>query len=135
MDEQMISKKELLELTGISYGQLYRWKRERLLPEEWFIKRSSYTGQETYFPREQVLERIKTIQELKSSQSLEEIAQQLGQPGGGWRIVLYDGQAPVLSQDVSVTVGDLQQQLEQATQAIAQHITGSQQATQGGELS
>ena len=27
MDEEMISKKELLERYGISYGALYRWKR------------------------------------------------------------------------------------------------------------
>ena len=27
MDEELISKKELLETFGISYGALYRWKR------------------------------------------------------------------------------------------------------------
>jgi hypothetical protein len=70
----LISKKELLELTGISYGQLYRWKRERLIPEEWFMKQSSFTGQETFFPREQILQRIRTIQELKDQYSLEELA-------------------------------------------------------------
>ncbi|MCL1890462.1 MAG: YhbD family protein [Coriobacteriia bacterium] len=74
MDNQLISKKELLEQTGISYGQLYRWKRERLLPEDWFIKQSSYTGQETFFPRTQVLERIGAIKELKDTHSLEMIA-------------------------------------------------------------
>ena len=71
MDE--ISKKELLEETGISYGQLYRWKREGLIPEEWFIKRSSYTGQETFFPKDRVLERIELILEKKDVLSLEEI--------------------------------------------------------------
>ena len=71
MDE--ISKKELLEETGISYGQLYRWKREGLIPEEWFIKRPSYTGQETFFPRERVLERIGLILERKDDLSLEGI--------------------------------------------------------------
>lgn len=70
----LISKKELLEITGISYGQLYRWKREKLIPEEWFIKKSSYTGQETFFPREQILSRIETIQNSKGKYSLEEIA-------------------------------------------------------------
>lgn len=69
-----ISKKELLEQTGISYGQLYRWKRERLIPEEWFMKQSSYTGQETFFPREKILERIRFIMEMKDRYSLEEIA-------------------------------------------------------------
>ncbi len=70
----LISKKDLLTETGISYGQLYRWKRERLIPEEWFIKQSSFTGQETFFPREQVLNRIQAIQELKDKYSLEEMA-------------------------------------------------------------
>ena len=41
----LISKKDLLNDTGISYGQLYRWKREGLIPEEWFIKQPSFTGQ------------------------------------------------------------------------------------------
>ena len=69
-----ISKKDLLKTTGISYGQLYRWKREGLIPEEWFVKRSSPTGQETYFPQEQILKRIHAIQQLKDSYSLEELA-------------------------------------------------------------
>lgn len=70
----MISKKELLDITGISYGQLYRWKREGLIPEEWFIKKSSYTGQETYFPKDKMIERVNTIQKLKDQYSLEELA-------------------------------------------------------------
>jgi len=70
----LISKKDLLAITGISYGQLYRWKRERLIPEEWFIKQSAYTGQETFFPREQILSRIKSILELKDNYSLEELS-------------------------------------------------------------
>ncbi|MCR1978990.1 YhbD family protein, partial [[Clostridium] innocuum] len=68
------SKKDLLKTTGISYGQLYRWKREGLIPEEWFVKRSSPTGQETYFPQEKILKRIHAIQQLKDSYSLEELA-------------------------------------------------------------
>jgi len=68
-----ISKKELLEKTGISYGQLYRWKRERLIPEEWFVKRSAITGQETYFPKLQILDRVEAILDLKEDHSLEEI--------------------------------------------------------------
>ena len=69
-----ISKKDLLKTTGISYGQLYRWKREGLIPEEWFVKRSSPTGQETYFPQEKILKRIHAIRQLKDSYSLEELA-------------------------------------------------------------
>lgn len=75
MDE--ISKKDLLAETGISYGQLYRWKREGLIPEEWFVKRPSFTGQETWFPRERVLERVGMILEMKDGQSLEEIRRQI----------------------------------------------------------
>lgn len=69
-----ISKKELLKVTGISYGQLYRWKREGLIPEAWFVKRSSPTGQETYFPKNKILKRIQAIQRLKDQYSLDELA-------------------------------------------------------------
>ncbi len=64
MEEELISKKEILDITGISYGQLYRWKRKELIPEEWFIKKSSYTGQETFFPKEKILDRINKIIDL-----------------------------------------------------------------------
>jgi DNA-binding transcriptional MerR regulator len=89
MDEERISKKELLEQTGISYGQLYRWKRERLIPEEWFIKQSAFTGQETYFPREQVLTRVQAILSLKDTHSLDELAQ-LFSPEPGSVIAVED---------------------------------------------
>ena len=78
-----ISKKELLSETGISYGQLYRWKREGLIPEEWFVKRAAFTGQETWFPRERILERIAMILEKKDEQSLEEIRKQIAGTGDG----------------------------------------------------
>ncbi len=54
-DPDQISKKDLLELTGISYGQLYRWKRKGLIPEAWFVKKPAFTGQETFFPRTEIL--------------------------------------------------------------------------------
>lgn len=73
----LISKKDLLALTGISYGQLYRWKREGLIPEDWFIKQSSYTGQETFFPRQQILSRVQTILDAKDKYSLEELSRLL----------------------------------------------------------
>lgn len=75
MEEEMISKKELLELTDISYGQLYRWKRKGLIPEDWFIKKSSFTGQETYFPKLKVLSRIEKIKSMKEDVSLDELAE------------------------------------------------------------
>ncbi len=74
MEVELISKKKLLQLTNISYGQLYRWKRKNLIPEDWFIKKSVSTGQETFFPREQMLERIEKIIELKDQVSLDELS-------------------------------------------------------------
>ncbi len=86
----LISKKDLLAVTGISYGQLYRWKRERLIPEEWFLKQSAYTGQETFFPREQILSRIKSILDLKDIYSLEELAKILSPDSSVEKIGLGD---------------------------------------------
>lgn len=74
MNDELISKKELLKITGISYGQLYRWKRKNLIPEDWFIKKASFTGQETFFPRDKVLERIEKIKNFKDDISLDELA-------------------------------------------------------------
>lgn len=74
MENDLISKKEILEVANISYGQLYRWKRKNLIPEEWFIKKSSYTGQETFFPRDKILERIDKIKNMKDNLSLDDMA-------------------------------------------------------------
>ncbi|WP_338045048.1 YhbD family protein [Paenibacillus sabinae] len=78
----MISKKELLDLTGISYGQLYRWKRKQLIPEEWFIRKSTYTGQETFFPKMLVLARVQNILNMKDDLSLDELASRLSDTAG-----------------------------------------------------
>jgi hypothetical protein len=77
MENDLISKKELLELTGISYGQLYRWKRKNLIPEEWFIKKSTFTGQETFFPKERILDRVEKIKNMKGDVSLDDLADML----------------------------------------------------------
>lgn len=74
MEEDLISKKELLELADISYGQLYRWKRKNLIPEEWFIRKSTFTGQETFFPKDKILSRIDKIKNMKDDLSLDELA-------------------------------------------------------------
>jgi DNA-binding transcriptional MerR regulator len=74
VEQELISKKELLELTNISYGQLYRWKRKKLIPEEWFIRKSTFTGQETFFPKEKILARIEKIKQMKDDLSLDELA-------------------------------------------------------------
>jgi hypothetical protein len=74
MEQEFISKKDLLSITGISYGQLYRWKRKNLIPEEWFIKKSSFTGQETFFPKADVLARIEKIKNMKDELLLDDLA-------------------------------------------------------------
>ena len=75
MPEDLISKKELLERFAISYGALYRWKRMGLIPEDWFIKKSTVTGQETFFPRSLILERVEWIMSRKDEASLETLRQ------------------------------------------------------------
>lgn len=72
-----ISKKDLLKVTGISYGQLYRWKRKSLIPDEWFMKKSTHTGQETFFPKERILERVELILNKKDNISLDDLAEHL----------------------------------------------------------
>ena len=74
MNEELISKKELLELTGISYGQLYRWKRKNLIPEDWFVRKSTFTGQETFFIKDKILTRIDKIKNMKEDLSLDDLA-------------------------------------------------------------
>ncbi|HSR03903.1 MAG TPA: DUF4004 family protein [Proteiniclasticum sp.] len=72
--EELISKKDLLTEMDISYGQLYRWKRKKLIPEDWFMKKSTYTGQETFFPRNKILDRIDQIINMKDGSSLDDLA-------------------------------------------------------------
>ncbi len=76
-NESLISKKELLTRYNISYGALYRWKRKGLIPDEWFMKKATSTGQETFFPEKLVCERIETIQSMKEDVLLDELAQKL----------------------------------------------------------
>jgi len=94
MDTDMISKKDLLAAANISYGQLYRWKRKGLIPEAWFIKKSSFTGQETFLPRDKVLARVEKIKSMKSEDlSLDDIA---------------DAVSPSLA-EVSLTLADVRE--------------------------
>jgi hypothetical protein len=77
MERDLISKKDLLDEKGISYGQLYRWKRKQLIPEDWFIRKSTFTGQETFFPKDLILVRIDKIMNMKDDLSLDELAGKL----------------------------------------------------------
>ena len=76
-NDNLISKKELLERYGISYGALYRWKRKGLIPDEWFIKKSTVTGQETFFPEKLVCERVEMILFKKEDVLLDELAREI----------------------------------------------------------
>ena len=77
-DEQnLISKKLLLEKYSISYGALYRWKRKGLIPEEWFIKKSTITGQETFFPKDLIFERVELILSNKEDILLDKLAEKI----------------------------------------------------------
>ena len=76
MDQELISKKELLERYGISYGALYRWKRKGLIPEDWFIKKATVTGQETFFPKSLICERVELIIREKEEICLDELLKQ-----------------------------------------------------------
>lgn len=79
MEQDLISKKNLLERYSISYGALYRWKRKGLIPEEWFIKKSTPTGQETFFPKDLICERMELILSQKDVYSLDELLNQFSE--------------------------------------------------------
>ena len=76
-EEKLISKKQLLEKYGFSYGALYRWKRKGLIPDEWFIKKSTVTGQETFFPEDAICERVELILSKKEDVLLDELAEKI----------------------------------------------------------
>lgn len=127
MDQTYISKKELLEMFGISYGALYRWKRMGLIPEDWFIRRSTSTGQETFFRRDQILPRMEQI--LDRSASLEDLANKINPTAeetpkpillvrnqyGVHRFPLEELEA------VSLTLGDEQVQLLESLKGAFHH--------------
>ncbi|MBQ6877999.1 MAG: DUF4004 family protein [Oscillospiraceae bacterium] len=88
-DKNLISKKQLLEKYSISYGALYRWKRKGLIPEDWFIKKSTVTGQETFFPKDLITERVELILEKKEDVLLDELAEKIsGEEENNAKIVI-----------------------------------------------
>ena len=89
MEENLISKKELLERYGMSYGALYRWKRKGLIPEDWFIRKATTTGQETFFPESLITERVELILSGKNELELDELARKLrGEEKEAWVLLL-----------------------------------------------
>lgn len=90
MEQELISKKNLLERYSISYGALYRWKRKGLIPEEWFIKKATATGQETFFPKELICERVELIQNQKDDYSLDELSKQFNKEDEKKGVLIID---------------------------------------------
>ena len=90
MADELISKKELLELYKISYGALYRWKRNGLIPEEWFIKKATVTGHETFFPKSLICQRIEIIKKQKDENSLKEISKSFSKKSTEAKSVVID---------------------------------------------
>ncbi len=89
MEENLISKKELLERYGMSYGALYRWKRKGLIPEDWFIRKATATGQETFFPEALITQRVELILSGKNELELDELARKLrGEEKEAWVLTL-----------------------------------------------
>lgn len=76
-NDVLISKKALLDKYKISYGALYRYKRKGLIPDDWFIKKSTVTGQETFFPEALICERMELILGMKDDILLDELAKKL----------------------------------------------------------
>ena len=88
IEEGLISKRDLLQKYDISYGALYRWKRKGLIPDEWFIKKATVTGQETFFPEKLVCPRMESILQLKDEFSLDDLSAHFSGQSSSWSIVI-----------------------------------------------
>lgn len=102
-DKKLISKKDLLTRYGISYGSLYRWKRKGLIPDEWFIRKATVTGQETFFPEDLICERMERILATKEDTLLDELAAKLSGEESNNRTVVIEtvyGQHTYKLQDI-----------------------------------
>lgn len=84
----LISKRALLERFGISYGALYRWKRKGLIPDDWFIRKATSSGHETFFPEDKILERVQLILDKKENVLLDEISQELNQQAQDTQVLI-----------------------------------------------
>lgn len=102
IEEGLISKKDLLQKYDISYGALYRWKRKGLIPDEWFIKKSTVTGQETFFPEKLICQRMEAILSQKDEFSLDELSARFSGQSGQWSLVVSTQYG-----DKSFAIGDI----------------------------
>lgn len=103
IEEELISKKQLLRMAQISYGTLYRWKRMNLIPESWFIHRATEIGQATYFPRTKILTRIDRIKELKTELTVEQMQELFSANVKSFKIPLKDFKELALVSKLAIT--------------------------------
>lgn len=121
VDTKLISKKDLLQRYGISYGALYRWKRKGLIPEDWFIKTATETGQETFFVEETICARIEQILSRGENTSLDDLAATLVPDGSEprLRIVTSSGEKTFLWEEIRGIYAENGSEGEEITQRIA----------------
>lgn len=127
-EENLISKKALLEKYSISYGALYRWKRKGLIPEEWFIKRSTTTGQETFFPKDLITERVELIIANKEEVLLDDLAQKLsGEEQSHAKIIMNTvfGEKAFFAKDIKeIKITDEKGKIRDITDIIKGYLKG-----------
>jgi hypothetical protein len=120
--DKLISKKELLARYGISYGSLYRWKRKGLIPDEWFIRKATVTGQETFFPEVLICERMERILATKEDTLLDELAATLSGEEQNNRTIVIEtayGQHTYRISDIrSITVINGEQKKDQTNRIL-----------------
>jgi hypothetical protein len=61
-----------------------------LIPEDWFIRKSTFTGQETFFPKDKILARIEAIRNMKDGSSLDEVADFFSPKTGNLKLMKED---------------------------------------------
>ena len=74
-----------------------------LIPESWFIHKSTHTGQETFFPKERMLARVHRIQELKGELSKEQLKEIFSPNVRSFRIPFEDFLSLKIVTKLSVT--------------------------------
>ncbi len=132
-ETDLISKKDLLSRYGISYGALYRWKRKGLIPEDWFIKKSTVTGQETFFPAQPVCSRIELILRQKEDVLLDELASKLNEQQKSNTAVVIStvfGEKSFLIEDIKAVFSEINGVRSNITEKILQLVSSSNQNPQ-----
>ena len=77
MDEDLISKRSCWSAMGSPMARCTAGSGWALIPESWFLRRSTPSGQETYFHTKQICLRVERILEKARSVSLDALAEEL----------------------------------------------------------